>query len=293
VTKSSKAATGRTQGNEKARPVKGRKSDRPQDCPIRMPDARELKNLATDFKLTAAQSKSLKLAIGWVVMDVQTDWLKTSKNPPRKELKARLRTIHNSFERLDRECRKNAALMEEILPYELLRYLAGIMTFSALGAAVGANVFPGPVDFAKWLEPPASIKSLEEASLRHRYRAVSRNGYLAFTNVIGQICAILKEQVDRDRLDKGGRKPNATRALLIQQLARMSLDILGKKASVAKSGKFVSLCSAVLTVCGLSGRGVESVIPGIVTEVRATEAVWAPRLQLFGFGPMSVPSNAK
>jgi hypothetical protein len=59
------------------------------------------------------------------------------------------------------------------------------------------------------------------------------------------------------------------RKYFIQQLARAAPRIIGKRAAVSPTGRFVDLCSAVLPACGLSAKGVAKAIPEIVKQLRA------------------------
>ena len=100
------------------------------------------------------------------------------------------------------------------------------------------------------------------------------HGHLILTYLIERIHAPLKRWVELDRLNKGGRKPNAVRRHVIYRLAEAAPDILGKAASVSTTGKFVELCCAVLVACGLPESGIAKAVPPEIKRLRAEQAKW-------------------
>jgi hypothetical protein len=86
------------------------------------------------------------------------------------------------------------------------------------------------------------------------------------------IYAPLKQWVELDKLNEGGRPPDMARRYLIWRLADAAPDIIGKPAAVSTSGAFVELCSQVLPACGLSAKGVAKAVLRIVRKRRAQKA---------------------
>ena len=73
------------------------------------------------------------------------------------------------------------------------------------------------------------------------------------------------------RGDEGGRPADAARNYLIYQLAEAAPEILGKPATIATTGKFVDLCTAVLMACGLPETGIAKAIPPVVRKLRENQ----------------------
>ena len=57
----------------------------------------------------------------------------------------------------------------------------------------------------------------------------------------------------------------------------LSVTTDGKPATVATTGRFVGLCTAVLVACGLPEAGIEKAIPPVVKKLRANQAKWRRR----------------
>ena len=74
---------------------------------------------------------------------------------------------------------------------------------------------------------------------------------------------------------KVGRPADAARNYLIYQLAEAAPEILGKPGTIATTGKFVDLCTAVLMACGLPETGIAKAIPPVVRKLRANQKKWS------------------
>jgi len=117
-----------------------------------------------------------------------------------------------------------------------------------------------------------TMAALDEFSRPRREALGLKHGHLMLKHFIDAIHAPLQKWVALDRLNKGGRPPQAARAYLIYRLAEAAPGIIGKSATIASTGPFVTLCSLVLPACGLSAKGVAKAIPPIVRQVRADQA---------------------
>src|SRR5262249_44994892 len=158
--------------------------------------------------------------------------------------------------RLQCELNRSANLMEHFLPHDTMEYIGQSLTFSAMGEALGTNVFPKNFDLQlqrmSSKRRPITLPSLEDSSRPMRGALGLKHGHLILMHFIDQVYALLKKWVALNKLNEGGRPPNLLRQFMIQQLAEQSSSIIGKRATTTRKGKFSELCVAVLPACGLS-----------------------------------------
>jgi len=115
---------------------------------------------------------------------------------------------------------------------------------------------------------------LEQDTRRTREALGLKHGHLILTYLIERIHGPLERWIELNRLNKGGRNPDAMRQYLIYHLAEAAPAILGKAASISTTGEFVDLCSAVLVACGLPESGIAKAVPTVVKRLRADQAKW-------------------
>ncbi len=239
---------------------------------ITIPESTAWSDLVRDLKLTKMQAHELLIALRHVHADVEFYNQAVAGRPDRKELIRRLRLMEKAFGRLQYECRRNAAFLEFMLPHDAGAFLGLSLTFTYMGEALGEDVFPKNFDFQMERmaadETPITLRSLEELSRPMRESLGLKHSHRLLPHLVDHIYAPLKKWVELDRLNRGGRKPQLERRLLINELARAAPDIIGEKASVATSGRFVNLCAGVMSACGLPVEGLEKAMPGIVKQFR-------------------------
>lgn len=277
MTKVKKSASGGKSKKAAAPRAKVTASGKPRTAQIRMPTDREWKDLIDALNLNSRQADKLRTAISWAIEDAGL--YRLERQPPKREVKVQLAAMEKAFERLRHECTTRPDLLEFSLPGNVDTFLGRSMTFTAIGRAVGRDVFPEPsskLSSATQADEPLSWQFLEERSNLARCLLGLNHGPEIFKHIVEQIHFELKQAVDRSRSDVGGKPPNRPRQLLIEALVWASPAVLGKKASVAKSGDFVNLCSEVFPVCGLSARGLASAIPDAVREALDGGATWVP-----------------
>src|SRR5262249_28588799 len=140
------------------------------------------------------------------------------------------------------------------------------------------DVFPKNYDFRieckRSQGERITLASLEKDTRPMREAVGLKHGHLILTYLIEGIHGPLERWIELDRLNEGGRKPDAARRHLIYRLAEAAPGILGKAASISTTGKFVELCSAVLVACGLPERGIAKAVPPEVRRLRADQAIW-------------------
>ena len=242
------------------------------------PEPESWANIVHDCKLTNAQANKLQITLQEALDDIDLYYSKLRNRPSRDVLVERLKRFEKSLKRLQNECQRSAKLMESFLPFDTLGFIGQSLTFSAMSEALGRDVFPNnydfQIDFKRSQGRQITLESMEQDTWPMREALGLKHGHLILTYLIEGVHSPLERWIAVDRLNKGGRKPDAVRTYLIYRLAEASPDILGKAAAVSTTGKFVDLCSAVLVACGLPESGIAKAVPGVVKRLRADQAKW-------------------
>jgi len=243
---------------------------------VRLPEPDAWKSLARDLKLTAVQIKELKFVVWHAVKDIEDYLSLRSKIPARSRLTAGLMRMEKAISNLQYEIDRSIHLMNHFLPHDTLAGIGRSFTFSAIGKALGKDVFPRHLD---WLigrmvsdRQQITMAALEEKGLPQRESLGLNHGHQILKYFIDTINEPVKKWVEIDRTNKGGRPPEMARRYLISRLAHAAPGIIGKRATIATTGPFVELCSSVLLACGLSAKGIEKAIPPIVKKLRSDQA---------------------
>jgi hypothetical protein len=228
--------------------------------------------LVRDLKLSPIQANALGITIQHVVADLDDYNTAKGKTPPRATLVGRLELMEKAFRNLRFEMERSAHLMSDFLPHDLLMNVGESLTFSAMNEALGEDVSPKDSVIAIRREVSGNdrvtITSLENHYASYRHALGLKKGHLLLKHIIDTAHASLNKWVEADKLNKGGCPPNMARRYLVYRLAEMAPEIIGRRASIAKTGPFVRLCSQVVPACGLSATGIESAVPLIVREMR-------------------------
>ena len=106
------------------------------------PPIEEWKNIVRDCKLTTAQAATLKFTLKEAIDEISRHQAKLKTQPDRALLVDRLKKFDKALNRLLKECRRSAHLMNVFLPSNTLAYISQSMTFSTMSEALGRNVFP-------------------------------------------------------------------------------------------------------------------------------------------------------
>jgi len=241
---------------------------------VSFPEPESWANIVRDCKLTDAQANTLKITLKEALDDID----RYQKRPSRDVLVKHLKLFEEALKRLQDECQRSAKLMEFFLPSDTLDFIGESLTFSAMSEALGRDVFPKNYDFQIQVKQSQgkriTLASVERDTRPGRRALGLKHGHLILPYLIERIHGPLERWMELDRLNKGGRKPDAVRRYLIYRLAEAAPALLGKAASVSTTGKFVDLCSAVLVACGLPESGIAKAIPTVVKRLRADQAKW-------------------
>jgi hypothetical protein len=171
--------------------------------------------------------------------------------------------------------------MDRFLPHDMMAHIGRSFTLSAIVDALGEEVCPKNssavavrmlADVSRLAkENHTSMVALDEPSRARREALGLKHGHRILQHFIDAIHAPLRNWVELDKLNKGGRTPALARKYLIYCLAYEAPHIIGKPAAISTTGSFVGLCRLLLPTCGLSTRGIEKAIPPIVRQVRAEQ----------------------
>jgi len=257
---------------------KSPKVARREDVRIAFPKLDVWKDIVRDCELTDAQANTLESTLKQALDEIDSYYSRLQNRPSRDVLVMHLKLFEKALKGLQDECQRSAKLMEFFLPSDTLGFIGESLTFSAMSEALGRDVFPKNYDFQFQVKQSQgkriTLASLERETRPTREALGLTHGHLILPYLIERIHGPLERWIELDRLNEGGRPPDAVRSHLIYRLAEAAPAILGEAASVSKTGKFVDLCSAVLVACGLSEIGIAEAIPTAVKRLRADQAKW-------------------
>jgi hypothetical protein len=255
---------------EPSKTPKSKEQHKARKPEIKYPDRGAWRYLVRDLKLTKQQANELGIAILHVILDLKPHQTRQAEKP---ELVARLKSLETAFQRLQLELNRSAHRLDKFLPHNMLEAIGKSLTFTAMAQALGTDVFPAKTDndIRRLISGRMAISMahLEARYTPQRETLGLKYGHLILKHHIESLWAPLKNWVEQDKRNKGGRPPDVVRNFLIDQLAEAAPKIIGKRASISASGKFVELCLRVLPACGLSSDGVEKAVVSVVRKRRA------------------------
>jgi len=235
---------------------------------LSFPKPDDWKNIVRDLKLTTTQERELEITSRHVLADIESYQAVKSKAPPRHIFVAALKRLEKALDRVQSEMESGGHLMNQYLPSNTLEFIGASFTFSAIGQAIAADVFPGDHDFAiqKMIERNnfISMADLEKHFYNDRVALGYKYGGEILKHFIDVIHADLNTWVELERRNQGGRPADISRKYIIRRLAEMSPKIIGESATTTAQGKFAELCIAVLPACGFSSEGIEKAIEAVL-----------------------------
>src|SRR5262249_43393598 len=190
-----------------------------QGARVIFPEPESWANIVRDCKLTDAQANTLESTLKEALDAIERYYERPSRDVQVKHLKL-----------LQDECQRSAKLMEFFLPSDTLGFIGESLTFSAMSEALGRDVFPKAYDFKIEFKQSQgkriTVASVEQDTRPMRKALGLKHGHLILTYLIEGVHRPLERWIELDRLNKGGRKPDAVRTYLIYRLAEASTDIL-------------------------------------------------------------------
>jgi hypothetical protein len=244
----------------------------------KFPPVEEWQSILHDFALMPTQAETLKITLEEALDGIGHYQAKLQNQPSRSDLVKGLKNFEKALRRLRDECRHSVDLMHDFLPHNTLGYIGESLTFSAMGEALGWKVFPrqfdSMIEVKKSVGERITLELMEDLSRPMREALGLKHGHLILSHYIEQTHAPLARWIATKSLDRGGRPTDVVRNFLIYQLAEAAPGIIGKRATVATTGRFVYLCTQILVACGLPEAGIERAIPPVVRKLRANQRKW-------------------
>jgi hypothetical protein len=245
---------------------------RSQFAEIRFPEGESWGSLIRTLRLKHAQADILAATIKHVILDLGRY---RKRKEQRSVLVQRLKLMEQAFGRLQFEMNRSAHLMSDFLPFDTLEFVGESLTFTAMAQVLGQRVFPrnfGTVlDRMKQQNEPITIAALEEHLSAQRRSLGLNQGHVLLKHFIDSVGAPLRNWVEIDKLNKGGRPANAARQYMIWRLADVAPQLIGRRAPISRTGAFVDLCEQVLIACGFPEESVGKAVEAVVRKRRDQE----------------------
>jgi hypothetical protein len=210
-------------------PAKNNKADiEARARQLAFPTSEDWKNIVRDLELTKAQERELEITIRQVLADIDKYLIKR-KGLPREVVVPALKRLEKALDRVQYEMARSEDLMNSFLPSKTLEFIGTSFTFTAIGHAVGKDVFPIDPDGAiqRMVERNnfVTIADLESHFCNDRMALGHRYGGEILKHFIDSIHADLKSWVELDKGNTGGRPADIYRQYMIQRLSmRGALD---------------------------------------------------------------------
>jgi hypothetical protein len=238
-----------------------------KDAVFAFPAPDDWKDIVRDLGLTRVQENDLDITIRHVLADIE----KYRARPPRDSLVAALKRLEKVLGAVQYEMARSKGLTRHFLPNSTLQFIGESFTFTAVGQAIGQDVFPIGQDYSiqNMIEKSnlLSIADLENQFRNDRRYLGLKYGGETLRNFIDTIHSDLKSWVESDRSNQGGRPAQVYRQHIIRRLAERSPWIIGIRATTTAKGKFQKLCDAVLPACGFRSQGIEKAIEAVLGKM--------------------------
>lgn len=239
---------------------------------LSFPTEGDWNDLIKRFRLSDEQAHNMTVVLQQVIADLDQFRATMDAMPKRSQLVSRIKRLEKAFGHVAGEFKRAEKDLPHLLPHDVGSFIGLAMNFTAIGQALETEEFPVFVD----LEIERGIrdnrhltqKQIEEAGKPKRESLGLNHSHVLLPYLINGMHEPLRLWVELDRKNKGGRAPNMLRRYLAYWLIYEAEDILGKKPTIAQSGKFVEFCEAVFEACRLSYDGLDKILPALVKRVR-------------------------
>jgi hypothetical protein len=227
----------------------------------RSPSAEDRAAIKAEFKLEDAQEARLWKVVDRVIEECTGDASFKRTAPGRKDRVKALRDLQRDVGRLKKTFERSAPVLHGLLLRTTYADLDGLFT----SYEVSGGMRPP-------MRPP--MRPLQKGGM-HSSRTIY--GPQLVDSVLAAISKPVSSQLELERANRGGRKPDLYRNYLIQELGRSCPAILGRNATTTKSGRFVMLCEWVIDAVGYDSTGVDKAVPRILKNADLIAA--SPRKQ--------------
>ena len=231
---------------------------------IHKPNDKAWKELIRDFRLAKYESELLRIIVESMVSEILTYQSFKEKEPDRKYLRLGLGRIGKAFAQLEFELERFKASTEYFLPHDFSERLGDILNFSIMSTALNDNVFPknfdSRLDQIKANKKIVTMETIELEFSPTRKAIGLKNGHKILPHVIRMLHAPLKNWIELDRLNRGGRPRHAIRQFMIERIAHVASEIVGAEITTNTTNPAFALCNSVLSHCGIPETGLDKSI---------------------------------
>ena len=233
--------------------------------------------MTRDLKLSPGQEQALAMTLEHLSADLAIEQAKRDAAPLPGQLVTRLKRMEAHLAALVEEMDRAKADMIHFLPNATLAEIGRVMTFHSIDAALGGDIVSEQLKkpiLARIQERQAlSPVEMEEATLSARETLGLKHGDIILRDFLTRIHEPMRQWIEQDKLNAGGKPPQFLRRHVVYALARSAPEIIGRKAAISEIGPFVELCDAVLRALRLSDNGAGKIVPDIVRQFRKDQGI--------------------
>ncbi len=223
-----------------------------------------------EFNFTKTQKNELEIVLEHLREDIFNFNKITMKIGMRSENKRRLIELEKSLAKVNFFLEKYQDGMDDWLPFDMREEIGLLSNFLIAQEALGEKTYSDRLNReivdAAYQQTPLTIEKVEEKLVHSRKSIGLLAGHKILLNFVQRIHEPLRKWRKTERDNKGGNPAQKTQRAVIYWLAWSAPEIIGREAAIRKTGRFVELCSAVLSACGLPNPSVGDSAPKIVKK---------------------------
>jgi hypothetical protein len=244
----------------------------PMPLVISMPTGKIWENLVCDLKLNSSVSKQqqLKEFMGDIVADVLHAQKVIHSKIDREEGIRRIKNLELRIANLIDALKMEGKNLVEIVPHSALGALGELFTVGAATIVANksrfpATALPAPIE-AKQVQPLLTLQEVEQY-----YKGLRQdNGLLYGANLINlaldTIHTPLKEWLQQNSLNKGGRPKKTLRDFMVDRIIIGAEKILEVSPHTKRGGDFLTFCNLCLVNCGVPEDGLDKAIAAAINQ---------------------------
>jgi hypothetical protein len=222
------------------------------------------------FDFTKEQRRELEVVLINLREDIYQFNKKTKEIGLRTENKRRLIALEKALAKTRYLLEHYQDGMDNWLPFDMREEIGLLSNFLIAQEALGEKTYSDRLNReivdAAYQNSPLTIEKVEEKLVPSRKSIGLLAGHKILLNFVQRIHEPLIKWREMERENKGGSPAQKTQRAIIYWLAWSAPEIIGRKAAIRKTGRFVELCSAVLSACGLPNPSVGDSAPKIVKK---------------------------
>jgi len=222
------------------------------------------------FDFTKEQRRELEVVLMNLREDIYQFNKKTKEIGLRTENKRRLIALEKVLAKTRYFLEHYQDDMDNWLPFDMREEIGLLSNFLIAQEALGEKTYSDRLNReivdAAYQQTPLTIEKVEEKLVHSRKSIGLLAGHKILLNFVQRIHEPLRKWRKTERDNKGGNPAKKTQRAVIYWLAWSAPEIIGREAAIRKTGRFVELCSAVLSACGLPNPSVGDSAPKIVKK---------------------------